>query len=70
MGIHNDLWTQNALYLRNYKESESEECGEAHFLKKDNEFRSGRPHHIWIYNHIEPKTHFIWENTRDLGGLV
>ena len=39
-------------------------------LKKDTESGSSRPHVIKIYNHIERKTHFTWENTRILGELV
>ena len=30
----------------------------------------GWPHHIEIHNHIDPKTHFTRENTRDLGWLL
>ena len=60
-------------YLRKHKESEPEECGRISarriFFRKEKDFGSSRPHHISIYNHIEPNMRFTWENT-NLEGLL
>ena len=120
MWIHTDLWTQDALYLRQRNESEPEECGRIPAMrvsleKTRNVGAVGREsykftgmlharcvllektHGIWkgfrdacfswkkirnpgavgrgsyeftVTSHKERKTHFNWENTRNLGGVV
>ena len=39
-------------------------CQARFFLEKDKGSESGWPHHISIYSHIEPKTHFVWYTQR------
>ena len=73
MWIHNDLWTQDALYLRKHNESEPEDCGRIPatrvFYERDKEAVGRESYKFTITLNARrvllEKVHGIWKGSRD-----